>query len=52
MAQAYADSIIRRIPQFNHLPQREFQAIVQTFELRHYNAGELIVQEPLPRLND
>lgn len=45
MAQAYADSIIRRIPQFNHLPQREFQAIVQTFELRHYNAGELIVQQ-------
>ncbi|MCA9890368.1 MAG: cyclic nucleotide-binding domain-containing protein [Anaerolineae bacterium] len=45
MAQAYADSIIRRIPQFNYLPQREFQAIVQTFELRHYNAGELIVQQ-------
>ena len=45
MAQAYAASVIRRIPQFSNLPQREFNAVVQTFELRHYSPGELIIQQ-------
>ncbi|QPC82262.1 cyclic nucleotide-binding domain-containing protein [Phototrophicus methaneseepsis] len=44
MAQAYAD-LIRRVPQFSVLPQREFNAVLQTFELLHYNVGDLIVQQ-------